>query len=34
VSLGWTTSQAEIDRFLNAWRKLSQPLLKRREIAA
>jgi cysteine desulfurase len=34
VSMGWTTSEAEIDRFLNAWRKLSQPLLKRREIAA
>ncbi len=34
VSMGWTTSEAEIDRFLNAWRKLSQPLLKKREIAA
>jgi cysteine desulfurase len=34
VSMGWTTTEAEIDRFLNAWRKLSQPLLKRREIAA
>jgi cysteine desulfurase len=34
VSMGWTTSDADIDRFLQAWRKLSQPLLKRREIAA
>ena len=34
VSMGWTTTEAEIDRFLKAWRKLSQPLLKRREIAA
>jgi cysteine desulfurase len=34
VSTGRTTSEAEIDRFLNAWRKLSQPLLKKREIAA
>jgi cysteine desulfurase len=34
VSTGWATSETEIDRFLNAWRKLSQPLLKKREIAA
>ena len=34
VSMGWTTSEAEIDRFLKAWRKLSQSLLKVREIAA
>jgi cysteine desulfurase len=34
VSMGWTTTEAQIDRFLNAWRKLSQPLRKRREIAA
>jgi cysteine desulfurase len=34
VSMGSTTTETEIDRFLNAWRKLSQPLLKRREIAA
>jgi cysteine desulfurase len=34
VSMGATTSEAEIDRFLNAWRKLAQPLLKKREIAA
>jgi cysteine desulfurase len=34
VSMGWTTTEAEIDRFLKAWRKLSQPLLKKREIAA
>jgi cysteine desulfurase len=34
ASMGWTTTEAEIDSFLSAWRKLSQPLLKRREIAA
>jgi cysteine desulfurase len=34
VSMGWTTTKAEIDRFLHAWRKVSQPLLKGREIAA
>ena len=34
VSMGWTTTEAEIDRFLHAWRKVTQPLLKRREIAA
>ncbi|MPZ38094.1 MAG: aminotransferase class V-fold PLP-dependent enzyme [Rhizobiales bacterium] len=34
VSMGWTTTEAEIDCFLDAWRKLSQSLLKRREIAA
>ena len=34
VSLGWTSTEADIDSFLNAWRKVSQPLLKRREIAA
>lgn len=34
VSMGWSTTEADIDRFLQAWRKLSQPLLKRREIAA
>jgi cysteine desulfurase len=34
VSMGGATSEAEIDCFLNAWRKLSQPLLKKREIAA
>jgi len=34
LSMGWTTTEAEIDRFLQAWRKVSQPLLKRREIAA
>jgi cysteine desulfurase len=34
VSMGGTTTEAEIESFLNAWRKLSQPLLKRREIAA
>jgi cysteine desulfurase len=34
VSMGWTTSEVEIDRFLNAWRKLVQPLLKKREVAA
>jgi cysteine desulfurase len=34
VSLGRTTTEADIDAFLAAWRKVSQPLLKRREIAA
>jgi cysteine desulfurase len=34
VSFGWATTEAEIDRFLQAWRKHSQPLLKSREIAA
>jgi cysteine desulfurase len=34
VSMGWTTIGAEIDRFLKAWRKLSESLLKGREIAA
>jgi cysteine desulfurase len=34
LSMGSATSEAEIDRFLNAWRKLAQPLLKKREIAA
>jgi cysteine desulfurase len=34
VSMGGATSEAEIDCFLNAWRKLAQSLLKKREIAA
>jgi cysteine desulfurase len=34
VSVGWTTTEAEIDRFLAAWRKVSEPLRKSREIAA
>ena len=34
VSMGWATTEADIDRFLQAWRKVSQPLLKGREIAA
>jgi cysteine desulfurase len=34
VSMGWTTTEADIDCFLNAWRKLAQPLLKTRDIAA
>ncbi len=28
VSLGWTTTQADIERFLNAWRKLAGALSK------
>ncbi len=28
VSLGWTTTQADIERFLNAWRKLASALSK------
>jgi cysteine desulfurase len=34
VSLGPTTTESEIDRFLDAWRKLSQSLTSRRDIAA
>ena len=34
VSLGPTTTEAEIDRFLEAWRKLFQALTNRRDIAA
>jgi cysteine desulfurase len=34
VSLGWTTTLATIEAFLQAWRKVSQPLRKRQEIAA
>jgi cysteine desulfurase len=34
VSMGWSTTEVEIDRFLKAWRKLAQPLLKTRDIAA
>jgi cysteine desulfurase len=28
VSLGWTTTQSDIERFLNAWRKLAGALSK------
>jgi len=31
VSLGWTTTDAEVDRFLDAWRKLASALSKGRE---
>ncbi len=34
LSMGWGTSETDIDRFLDAWRTLAQPLLKTREIAA
>jgi cysteine desulfurase len=34
VSLGWTTDEADIERFLSAWRKLSSALSKGRSIAA
>ncbi len=34
VSLGPTTAESEIDRFLEAWRKLFQSLTVRRDIAA
>jgi cysteine desulfurase len=34
VSLGPTTTESEIDRFLEAWRKLFQSLTVRRDIAA
>jgi len=34
VSLGWSTDEADIERFLAAWRKLASALSKGREIAA
>ena len=34
VSLGWTTTKADVQAFLNAWRKLSTALSKERGIAA
>jgi cysteine desulfurase len=35
VSLGWSTTEADVDRFLGTWNKLAQSLLKeRRGIAA
>ncbi|MGH6671606.1 MAG: cysteine desulfurase family protein [Xanthobacteraceae bacterium] len=34
VSLGWTTDEADIERFFGAWRKLSGALSKGRSIAA
>jgi cysteine desulfurase len=34
VSLGPTTAESDVDRFLDAWRKLFQSLLNRRDIAA
>jgi cysteine desulfurase len=34
VSLGWNTEKADIERFLDAWRKLSSGLSKGRSIAA
>ncbi len=34
VSLGWTTTEADIERFLAAWRKLATALSKGRSIAA
>ena len=34
VSLGWSTQEADIDRFLNAWRKVAGALLKETGIAA
>jgi cysteine desulfurase len=35
VSLGWTTTEADVERFLSAWRKLAGALSKgEREIAA
>ncbi len=30
VSLGWTTTKTDVERFLNAWRKLASALSKRR----
>ncbi len=34
VSLGPTTSESDVNRFLEAWRKLFQSLTSRRDIAA
>ena len=34
VSLGWTTTKADVERFLSAWRKLASALSKGAEIAA
>jgi cysteine desulfurase len=34
ISLGPSTTESEIDRFLEAWRKLFQSLTVRRDIAA
>jgi cysteine desulfurase len=31
VSLGWTTTRADVERFLGAWRKLASALSKRRQ---
>jgi cysteine sulfinate desulfinase/cysteine desulfurase-like protein len=28
VSLGWTTTETDVERFLNAWRKLATALSK------
>jgi cysteine desulfurase len=30
VSLGWTTTEADVDRFLEAWNVLARALLKER----
>jgi cysteine desulfurase len=34
VSLGWTTTESEVERFLTAWKRLSQSLLKDRRYNA
>ncbi len=34
VSLGWSTTEADVERFLAAWRKLASALSKGRDIAA
>jgi cysteine desulfurase len=34
VSLGWTTTEADIERFLNAWRKLASALSRGQGLAA
>jgi cysteine desulfurase len=34
ISLGWTTTESDVERFLAAWRKLFQSLTNRRDIAA
>jgi cysteine desulfurase len=34
VSLGWSTTETDIERFLGAWRKLASALSKGHDIAA
>jgi cysteine desulfurase len=34
VSLGWSTDEADLERFLNAWRKLATALSKGQPMTA